>query len=208
MDNNYCVYVHILPNDKRYYGMSKSIKHRWRNKGCDYKYNIEFYEAIQLYGWDNISHIIVAKGLTKDEAKWLEEELIRTHKTYDSEYGYNKFIGNKLTNKYKEAMSKNRGGENNPMYGRIGANNPMYGKYHTIETKLKMSEANSGINSSNHKPVICITTNTIFSTITEASNYYGIATSSISKCCKKKRSSAGKFNGKRLVWHYIDIIEL
>ena len=105
--NSYCVYVHVVPNDKKYYGMTKDTKNRWRKDGRGYKkYNAEFYNDILFYGWNNIEHIVIAKGLTKDEAKWLEEALIRTNRTYDSEYGYNKYIGNKRTDEQKEARSE------------------------------------------------------------------------------------------------------
>ncbi len=40
-------------------------------------------------------------------------------------------------------------GENNYWYGKTGELSPMYGKHHTKETKRKISEANSGENSSN-----------------------------------------------------------
>ena len=130
-NNSYVVYVHIVPNEKRYYGMSQNVEQRWRNNGCAYKQNNpEFYNDILFYGWDNIQHIIVAKGLSKDEAIWLEEELIRTNRTYDNEYGYNKYIGNKWTDEQKEAMS--------------GINHPQYGKPLSDKTKAKLSKINTG----------------------------------------------------------------
>lgn len=99
-NNNYVVYCHICPNGKRYYGMTLlKPKMRWGKNGNGYKNNIEFYEAIQLYGWDNIEHLIVADNLTKEEAELLEEKLIRDNMTYDSNYGYNKFIGMKMLGK-------------------------------------------------------------------------------------------------------------
>ena len=106
MNNKYCVYVHIVPNDKKYYGMTKNVKKRWRSNGRGYKQNINFYSDIITYGWDNIKHLIIADNLTKEEAELLEEELIRENRTYDSEYGYNKYIGNKRTDEQKEARSE------------------------------------------------------------------------------------------------------
>ena len=43
-------------------------------------------------------------------------------------------------------MSKNKKGENNPMYGthRAGDSNPMFGKKHSEETKQKMSKTKTG----------------------------------------------------------------
>ena len=134
MNNKYCVYVHIVPNDKKYYGMTKNVKNRWKN-GCGYKErNPEFYNDIITYGWDNIKHIIIADNLIKEEAELLEEQLILENRTYDSNYGYNKYIGNKYTDEQKEAKSKSMS----------GVNNHMHGKTHSEEAKTKMSEAHKG----------------------------------------------------------------
>ena len=92
-NNDYVVYCHICPNNKKYYGMTKNIKNRWLES--NYKHSTKFYEAIQLYGWSNIEHLIVADSLTKEEAELLEEELIRDNMTYDSTYGYNTRVGMK-----------------------------------------------------------------------------------------------------------------
>jgi len=56
------------------------------------------------------------------------------------------------------------------------------------------------------KKVICLTTNEIFNSITEASNKYNICFSSISECCRYERKSAGKYpvTGKKLYWMYYD----
>lgn len=215
--NNYCVYVHICPNDKKYYGMTKqNVEHRWGN-GRGYKKQPDFYSDIIIYGWDNIQHIIIAKGLTEDEAIWLEEELIRTNRTYDSEFGYNKAIGRKYTDEQKEAMS----GANNPMYGKRGTENPNYGRARTEEHKAKISKAHkgkviseehkakmSGANNHNAKKIICTTTMVVFDCIKDAADYYGTHRQNISSCCNGKYKSAGKLNGEKLVWRYLTIIEL
>ena len=86
---NYKVYVHISPNGKRYYGITKQeVERRWRN-GKGYKGNKYFYRAINKHGWDNFEHIVIAKGLTEEEAKWLEIELIREFDTTNTNKGYN-----------------------------------------------------------------------------------------------------------------------
>ena len=191
-NNNYCVYMHIVPNGKRYIGMSRNIKSRWKNNGYGYKNNIEFYNAIVEYGWDNIDHLIIADNLTKEDAKVLEEQLILEHKTYESEYGYNKFIGFKMTEEMKIARSE-----------------ALKGKHHTEETKQKMSEAHKGVNNPTSKKVICTTTMTVFDSLIDGAEYYGIHKENISNCCKGKRKSAGKYNNQKLIWRYIDtIIEL
>ena len=67
------------------------------------------------------------------------------------------------------------------------------------ETKIKMSE-----NSYRKQKVICITTGKIFNTIKEASNYYNVVRQNISACCRGKYKSAGKLNGMRLKWKYVE----
>ena len=125
--NSYVVYVHICPNEKRYYGYtSQKPEQRWRNGHGYKKRNPEFYDDIITYGWTNIQHLIVADNLSKEEAALLEEQLILENKSYDSEFGYNKHIGNKYTDEQKERVS--------------GENHPLYGKHHSEETKRKISE--------------------------------------------------------------------
>ena len=211
-NNSYCIYCHIVPNDKKYYGCtSLKPEYRWGKDGNGYKNNIDFYNDIIFYGWDSIEHIVIAKGLTKDEAEWLEEELIKTNRTYDSEYGYNKFIGIKWTDEQKEARS----GENSFLYGKYhtGENNPHYGKHHSKKAKNRISEANkgkrTGANSPHAKKVICITTMTVFNCIKEAADYYGISRQHVGQCCNGKCKSAGKLSdGTKLRWSYLYTKEL
>ena len=59
------------------------------------------------------------------------------------------------------------------------------------------------------KKVICITTNKIFNTTKEASEFYDIkAKSHISACCKGKRNYCGKLeDGTKLQWKYYEDTE-
>ena len=70
------------------------------------------------------------------------------------------------------------------------------------EHKKKISKVNA-------KPVICITTGRIFYTLTEGAKYYKIKRAcDITQCCRCIRDYAGEYNGQKLVWRYIKIIEL
>lgn len=121
---NFCVYIHISPNNKRYIGLtSRKPEHRWNN-GKGYKGNSYFTNAINKYGWDNFQHIIIAKGLSEDEAKWLEMELIRLWDTTNRNKGYNRLSG----------------GQTNS-----GENNPFYGKHHSEEVRTLLSEQHIGM---------------------------------------------------------------
>lgn len=124
MRNNYMVYMHISPNNKKYIGLtSQKAENRWR-AGKGYRYNNYFYNAINKYGWNNFKHIIIAKGLSEEEAIWLEMELIKILDTTNPNKGYNVLIGGQ-TNK--------------------GENNPFYGKHHSTETRKLLSEQHKGM---------------------------------------------------------------
>ena len=154
MENNYTVYTHISPSNKRYVGITKvKVEERWRKNGEGYKTQI-FYRAIEKYGWDNFQHIIIAKGLTKEEAEWLEIELIKVWDTTNRDKGYNIVEGGNAFDGLQ--------GELNPNYGRthseetrrkisesrigkyFGEENPFYGRTHSEETRRKISEKAMG----------------------------------------------------------------
>ena len=56
----------------------------------------------------------------------------------------------------------------------------------------------------NRKKIICLNTSEIFNSAAEVNEKYGIDSSSVTKCCKGKRSSAGKLShtGEKLQWQY------
>lgn len=75
---NYLVYKHTSPSGKSYIGITNNyIKrcsaHR-RSPGCR-----AFHSAIKKYGWDNFTHVILARDLTAEEASTLEVKLIAEH---------------------------------------------------------------------------------------------------------------------------------
>ena len=159
MEMNYKVYVHIAPNGKRYYGITKlKVNRRWRN-GKGYQDNEYFYRAINKYGWDNFEHIVVARGLTEEEAKWIEIELIREWDTTNRDKGYNITKGGESANGYipteetRKKLSEAHKGKTHTEEHRKkvseakkGKNNPMYGKHHSEEHRQKISEAMKGKN--------------------------------------------------------------
>ena len=133
-NNNYKVYVHInKSNGKRYYGITKQeVEERWKN-GHGYSSNKHFMNAINKYGWNNFEHIVIAKGLTEEEAKWLEIELIREFDTTNQDKGYNITLGGEGGNGLKhtkEARKKIREASK--------------GKTLSEETRKKISEASKG----------------------------------------------------------------
>lgn len=85
----YSVYIHTFPNGKKYVGVTSwKPELRWGANGCNYK-NPYMVNAIKKYGWDNITHEIVAENLTVDQASEMEIELIKKYNSADRKCGYN-----------------------------------------------------------------------------------------------------------------------
>lgn len=87
---NSCVYEHISPKGKRYYGITRQNPFyiRWR-KGEGYKNNKSFFKDICKFGWDNFQHNKITDYINIFEAFYLEYALIITNKTFDDAFGYN-----------------------------------------------------------------------------------------------------------------------
>lgn len=94
MDKNYCVYKHTTPNGKVYIGItSHDPEDRWRN-GYGYRnQNRHFENAIKKYGWNNISHEVIIRSLSREDACEMERFFVQLYKSYDCRYGYNKTLG-------------------------------------------------------------------------------------------------------------------
>lgn len=94
MTKEYCVYMHECPNGKKYIGITKqNPKIRWAN---GHGYDTQFFgKAIRKYGWENITHTIMASHLSQEEAESLEMELIRLYNTMNPILGYNCDLGGK-----------------------------------------------------------------------------------------------------------------
>lgn len=177
--NNYTVYMHISPSNKKYIGVTgKNVNDRWRN-GTGYRGQKYFYNAIQKYGWDNFEHIILNNHLSKEEAYLLESKYISEYSSNNHEYGYNISSGG--------IGGCGLFGELNGMYG-VSPKDRMDEK--TYKSWIKKQKACKHIE--NYKKIICLTTNKIFDSIKEASNFYHINERDISSCCRNILFSAGK----------------
>ena len=107
---------------------------------------------------------------------------------------------------YESMCNMNDGGEGQTL---CGENNGMYGKGYLIS-----GENHADFKGKNHpysKSVIAIINDKIFGAfdyVTQGAEYFGCNIGNISKCCKGKRKSCGKYNGCKIIWKYIEIIEL
>lgn len=127
----YTLYVHVnKANGKRYVGItSQPLSYRWR-QGKGYEKQKRFYSAIKHYGWNGFEHIVLAKGLTKEEAERREEATIREYRSNDLRYGYNIENGG-VVHKISDAQKAHLRQIN-------------IGKSHTPETLKKMREVHLG----------------------------------------------------------------
>lgn len=203
--NIYTVYAHIRkePNEngvyKRYIGITGvEVNKRWRkgkgynykNKNGDYNY---FYNAIQKYGWDGFTHIILLQNLSHEEALEWEKKIIKIHNSNDKKYGYNGDSGGisgSIPNKnVRKKMSQNHAdvsGDKNPMYGKRGELAPFFGR---VGDKHHAS-----------KKVICVETGIIYNSIREAERLTGIHNTNISACClgRYRHKTAGGYHWKHI----------
>lgn len=213
-ENNYTVYMHICPNDKKYIGITKlKPKDRWKN-GKLYKKCVLFEKAIQKYGWDNMEHKILFTNLTKEEAEQKEIELIAKYKSNNSKYGYNIESGGhincvsdetkkKISEKTKEAMQR-------PEVKRkmsIAQHNkisPLKGRKLSDEHKQKLSLAHKGKghklkqetkeklrHNKKCKSILCIETNKIYESLHEADRQTNIDYRNIQRSCKNGKIAGG-----------------
>lgn len=135
----YFVYMHVnKTNDKKYIGVTKQDKpeYRWGINGVNYHESPHFFAAIQKYGWDNFAHVVLAEGLSKEEACRMEIELIAKYQTQNKDYGYNVLAGGTAPSIPQETRDK-------IAKGLIGNKNGL-GKPCSEEKKQKISEAQKG----------------------------------------------------------------
>jgi hypothetical protein len=115
--NNFILYLHVAPNGKKYFGITgQTPKQRWKSNGYGYKKNEHFWNAIQLYGWDNMQHIVLADDLTKEEACLFERAMIAIYNTNNRDYGYNETDGGehyKHSERTKQKISESHKGRKN-----------------------------------------------------------------------------------------------
>ena len=199
----YIVYMHINKvNGKKYIGItSQTSNKRWAN-GKGYKQCPLFYNAIKKYSFDGFEHIIVADGLTEQEAKQMEIDLIAKHKTQNIEYGYNLTSGGdgatgrecscatklKLSY-YASTRHADVSNEKNPMHGK---------------KQSKESNEKNMLSQKTRKEVEKIDIETgevvaIFPSQSSAARSIGASTTAIGYACKGIVNSVGGFK-----WQYVN----
>ena len=199
----YKVYVHITPNGKRYFGITRTrLSARWQN-GKGYKCNPYFNRAILKYGWENIEHKVLFENLTKEEAEQKEKELIAEYKTTNSKFGYNIDNGGNSRGTHSEAtrqklrelhLGKKQSEEAKEKHRQATLRLWQSQEFRDKMKKSRKSRAIQHNKTRSGKPVICIETRMVFQRIKDASLYYGICAECIRKCCHKLRNVAGGYH--------------
>lgn len=203
-DKKWAVYVHTVPKEisgyshnKYYVGITckDNPEKRWEH-GYGYRGNEHFFRAITKYGWDNISHEIIAQGLSFQEACDMEKLFIALYNSKNKEYGYNKTYGGEgvVGVHMNEAECKRRSESFK------GEKNPFYGKNHSIDTRNKMSERHydcSGAKNPRARRVFQFSLTHQFikkyDTVTDAAKYFNINDMTIHKAIKRKGATQDSF---------------
>ena len=181
-NENYIVYLHTFPNDKKYIGITgQNPQKRWDN-GRGYNNNSYMKNAIKKYGWQNIKHDILFSDLTKNQAEEKEIELISLYKSNDRNFGYNIQNGGNSKGKVSNATKTKISNANK------GKNCYWYGKHCSDETKQKI------IDKQFKKRVYCIETDTIYNSIRECARLLNINRSLIMLVCNKKRNHTHNYH--------------
>ena len=109
--NNYKVYEYIFPNGMIYVGITKNTIQNRRD--CGYQHNERLTKAHRLYGWKNVTTIILEDKLSKEAACEREIEYIKKLKADNPNVGFNvskggmsTYAGLKHTEEFKRYLSE------------------------------------------------------------------------------------------------------
>ena len=197
------IYLHKNKiNGKVYIGQTiQNVEERWKN-GKAYKSCTRFNNAINKYGWDNFEHIILEQGdwdqKTLDEK---EQYYINLYQAKNPKYGYNiKDGGNKgiSPNALSQALLWM---EQHPEFGKARAQDMLkWQKEHPEEALAMRMENVKKASEARKRKVLCIETNQIFESASDAARKVPKTTQSkICMACRGQRKTCGGFH-----WRYID----
>lgn len=208
MERKYFVYRHVTPDGLIYVGATsfKKPEKRWGNGRC-YQANKRFTDAVNRFGWSNIKHEILAKGLPKEEAHALERQLIREWDTTNPEKGYNILEGDLSTKIYcveldrtfpslhdaAREMHIKRDSLKSACLGKTATAGGYHWYYEKDKDTYRVDVNRRG--PKKKKPVINLDTGTVYESIGAAFRATGITVQEIGAVCAGKtyRKTAGGF---------------
>lgn len=186
---SYVVYKHTAPNGKVYIGITnRKPEVRWGKNGNGYKRNTYFFQAIQKYGWDMISHEILFDNLPKEKACQIEMDLIKEYDSTNREKGYNISTGGDCGGLGVKASAETRAKLSSAHKGKKlseahkkmlseshkGAGHGGFVKGHEVSDNVKAK-----IGQKHSIPIICVQTGTVFSSCADASKAMQLCRSAI-----------------------------
>lgn len=192
-EKKFCVYCHISPSGKMYVGITcKNPKIRW-NYGYGYSKNPHFFKAIKKYGWDAFQHIILASGLSMQEASDMEIKLIKKYDLTDQSKGYNVNLGG-----MNECQFFSQAVKDKISASKRGKPCPDWQKKHLSEiNKGKIPTNLDAIHKSNQKTVEQLDDQgrviAIYPSIRTAGRECAINENTIGLCCRGKYRAAGGY---------------
>lgn len=195
-------YLYLINNNfdlTLYVGYAKNPKKRMREHRNPTKkeQHKHLYRAMASHGKENFFMTVICERETLEEIKQTEIDHIKMYKEsgailYNHSDGGEGSSGYKWTDEQKVKIS----GENHPQFGKIPSeetklkiSNANTGSKHSEEAKIKISKARD----SNKKPVILITEigdEVEFPSINAAANFTGIDKSKISAVANGNRGSS------------------
>lgn len=211
-DKKYIVYQHInQQNGKYYFGITcQKPEKRWGLNGERYRECPHFWCAIQKYGWNNFAHLILASGLSHDEACEMEKRLITENDATNPNKGYNLSKGGdghdseEWIEKWKDPDYKSY------MRDRMQEawQDPDKRKRRSDAAKTRWSDGNFHDNvvqkviEACARPVICVETGEKFNVLKDAAERYNASSANITRSCKTGYRCSGYH------WKYVDDILL
>ena len=193
--NSWTIYEHTSPSGKVYVGItSLPVNVRWQH-GAGYPRCKLFYKAILKYGWDNLTHTIIASNLGEKTAKNMEKDLIAYYKrkgiSYNITKGWDGVLG---VPKTKEDIERVR--------------NIWKGKKIPQEIRNKMSKSRKGVklspshienirasklgNKNGNKALVMIKNDVVvaeYESCVAAAKALGTHPNCISRCCRKENKT-------------------
>lgn len=225
MNNKYYVYGYIRLDTNTYFYIGKGKDRRrfvLQDRSNHFTNILNKTECVVEILYDN---------LTEKEAFQLEEETIynlvfnegysidiinngscdgKNYHLVNCSWGGEGVSGYHHKEESRKKISKNKKGKY------CGEDNHMFGVKMSEESRIKMSKNHADVSFGNHpeaKSVICLTTKRIFTSLSEASQYYNCHQSGITRCCYGYRMANGKKiniktagklpNGVKLKWKFL-----
>lgn len=211
--HEYCVYMHIFPNGKRYIGLTgRDPESRWK-RGKNYRNNEHLTRAFEKYGWENIDHEIVASNLTKEEAEKQERMLISYFQSNDPQNGYNITSGGECVGKHSIETRKKISEIKKKQYSTPEMRKKLSEAHKGItpsnkgipmseEQKRKISLAKQGCEGKGKRSVICIETKEVFDSLASAAQSKGLSVGKICSVCRGMRLTTGGLH-----WQYLSEVQ-